>query len=172
MNEMINKQIGAICISCIILAPTPARATSVSENPAPGNPVGLLVLGELLMLSIAAWSTVPNGNRPVGAVLGVSGAALVAIPFIVQPRSSTLPEFTIPYGAGLLATSAHNFKNLEGASKSRRFRENAYALNLSAGAGILTSILLMPEKPGSQSALQMRVLVSPDFRGMACTIRF
>lgn len=125
-----------------------------------------------MILATAMISLLPHGNRSMGAVTGLSGVAVVALPFVVEPRSSTLPEFAIPWGLGLLALSYHNYVNLEGADRHRRFRENVYGLNAAAAVALVSAMLLSSKSKDSASPMHFRISLSPHFAGIAMALHF
>lgn len=144
----------SVALAVAIISAAPAPATSIDPDQK-GFPLFQLVMLEILILGTAAMSTVPNGNRPMGAITGIGGAAFVTIPLIWDSRAATLPELSIPYGVGLMALSFHNYENLEGADRHRRFRENAYGLNIAVLGSLVVALLVdRPRKEEGQSGLR------------------
>ncbi|MCB1327409.1 MAG: hypothetical protein KDK35_19385 [Leptospiraceae bacterium] len=142
---------------------------------------GGLVFIEFLVAGLAWASTIENGNKVMGAVYGGSGLLLsgVGAYYYVARRdefaSGFAPHFTVPYVFGLGALSAHNYLNLDGASRARRFRENFYGLNATLLLSVLTAVLLdgPPAEAVQEEPLpELSLLYGSGGGSVQLTIRF
>ena len=117
----------------------------------------------------------------MGAVYGGGGLLLSGVGgyYYVARRdefaASFAPQFTLPYAFGLGLLSAHNYLNLDGVSRARRFRENFYGLNATLFLSILTAILLdgPPGEAVEQEPLpELSLQYGPDGAAFQLTLRF
>jgi hypothetical protein len=113
------------------------------------NPIMAIFLTETVAFGSAFSSTFQFGDEAIGILYGASGLAVLVVPFLLKSDSlgssySELawPQFTIPYGVGLLALSYYNFRYGDSHSDHRKFRTNAIGFNAVVLLSVASAILL------------------------------
>jgi hypothetical protein len=126
-------------------------------------PAGVL-LAESMAFGSAALARSEAGARAIGSIQGVSGLALLSVA-AVSDRETAEPEFTVPYGVGLVALAYYNFRHAESPRRQQRFWVNAIGLNVAVLAGILSSEVFGEENQGfaGEGPSAARFLVSLSF---------
>jgi len=124
----------------------PAHVVAQSEQ-SPSRPVkegsllAAVLVTEAVAFGTAAAARSEAGARVVGVIDGVSGATVLAIAASTDGASGW-PEFTVPYGIGLLALSYYNFAHASSPRGDRRFWTNAIGVNGTALVSVLTAAAL------------------------------
>ncbi|MCP5486006.1 MAG: hypothetical protein H7A22_10795 [Spirochaetales bacterium] len=140
-----------------------------------------LFFGEVVIAALAWASTVENGNKIMGAVFGGSTLLFASAGtyfYVAHPdefQAIFQPALSIPYALGLGLLSAHNYLNLDGASRSRRFRENFYGLSASILGALLVATLTQAAAPeaGEEEPLPVLSLgATSEHVALIWTLRF
>jgi hypothetical protein len=100
-------------------------------------PAGVLVV-ESVAFGSAALACSETGARVIGSIQGISGLAMLSIAGFSDTATGR-PEFTVPYGVGLVALAYYNFRRADSPRHRQRFWVNAIGINVAVLAGILSS---------------------------------
>jgi hypothetical protein len=133
----------------------PAHVLAQTEKP-PSEPVkeGSLLVA-ILVLEAVAFGTATaarseDGARVVGVIDGVSGLAVLTIA-VSTDSASGWPEFTVPYGIGLLGLSFYNFAHASSSRRDGRFWVNAIGVNVTVLASVLTATVRRENRSTSRA---------------------
>lgn len=121
-------------LAAVLVGPSTllAQAEPSPAQPAKeGSVIAAVLVLEAMAFGSGAAARTRDGARVVGVIDGVSGVALLAIAASTS-RASGRPEFTVPYGLGLLGLSYYNLANASSSQGDRRFWVNVIGVNVTA----------------------------------------
>ena len=126
-------------------AQTPdSTSTTDSEWPWPAG----VLLVESVAFGSAAAARSETGARVVGSIQGISGLAVLSVAAFSDGETG-MPEFTVPYGVGLVALAYYNLRHADSPRRQQRFWVNAIGLNVAVLASILSSEAFGERNQGS-----------------------
>ena len=159
-----NKLLRQLSVAWLAIAVAlPVRLSSQAAQPASPHPEERSLPAAILVLEACAFGTgfaaaSETGTRVVGAIEGISGLAVVGVA-AVSDRESGQPEFTVPYGVGLLALSYYNFASASSQTRERKLWTNVLGFHATVLASVLSAVILRSDKQ-SLNSLTLQVTSS------------
>ncbi len=123
----------------------PQTAGSTAVPPREGSLPVAIFLVEAYAFGSGFAARSETGARVVGALDGLSGVAVLGIAAVTE-RKSGMPEFTVPYGVGLLALSYYNFASASSHSRESRLWTNALGFNTVVLVSVVSAKVLRPNQ--------------------------